>query len=42
MLCRPMIIQKKGYPFEVSISENPYQTSVVLANKVKSLDWKTR
>jgi len=42
MLCCPMTSHKKGYPFEVVISDDPYQTSVVLADQVKSLDWKTR
>lgn len=42
MLCCPMTSQKKGYPFEVVISEDPDRTSVVLADQVKSLDWKTR
>jgi len=42
MLCCPMTSQKKGYPFEVVISDDPHQTSVVLADQVKSLDWKTR
>jgi len=42
MLCCPMTSQKKGYPFEVAISDNPHQTSVVLADQVKSLGWKTR
>lgn len=42
MLCCPMTSQKKGYPFEVVISDDPRRTSVVLADQVKSLDWKTR
>ncbi|TKB94710.1 MAG: endoribonuclease MazF [Nitrospira sp.] len=42
MLCCPMTSQKKGYPFEVVISDHPHQTSVVLADQVKSLDWRTR
>jgi mRNA interferase MazF len=42
MLCCPMTSQRKGYPFEVVASEDPHQTSVVLADQVKSLDWKTR
>ena len=42
MLCCPMTSQKKGYPFEVVISGDPHTTSVVLADQVKSLDWKTR
>lgn len=42
MLCCPMTSQKKGYPFEVVLSEAPERTSVVLADQVKSLDWKVR
>ena len=42
MLCCPMTSQKKGYPFEVVISDDAHRTSVVLADQVKSLDWKTR
>lgn len=42
MLCCPMTSQKKGYPFEVALSDDPRRTSVVLADQVKSLDWKTR
>ncbi|CUS35990.1 endoribonuclease MazF [Candidatus Nitrospira nitrificans] len=42
MLCCPMTSHKKGYPFEVVVSDDAYQTSVVLADQVKSLDWKTR
>jgi mRNA interferase MazF len=37
-----MTSQKKDYPFEVSINSEPGQTSVVLADQVKSLDWKVR
>ena len=42
MLCCPMISHKKGYPFEVVIVDELEQTSVVLADQVKSLDWKVR
>ena len=42
MLCCPMTSQKKGYPFEVVIVDEPDPTSVVLADQVKSLDWKVR
>lgn len=42
MLCCPMTSQKKGYPFEVLLDEAPDRTSVVLADQVKSLDWKVR
>ena len=33
--------QKKGYPFELVISDDPRQTSV-LPDQVESVDWKTR
>lgn len=42
MLCGPMTSQKKGYPFEVIINDDPHRTSAVLADQVKSLNWKTR
>ena len=40
MLCCPMTTKKKGYPFEVEISGT--RDSVVLADQVKSLDWRVR
>lgn len=42
MFCCPMTSQKKGYPFEVVVSDDPDRTSVVLGNQVKSVDWKAR
>ena len=42
MLCCPMTSQQKGYPFEVVIGGEPGHVSVVLADQVKSLDWKVR
>lgn len=40
MVCCPMTTQIKGYPFEVVvIGANP---SAVLADQVKSLDWRKR
>ncbi len=42
MLYCPMTSQKKGYPFEVVIVDAPDHASVVLADQVKSLDWKVR
>ena len=39
-ICCPMTTQVKNYPFEVLIAGNP--PSVVLADQVKSLDWRTR
>ncbi|ECC1712320.1 endoribonuclease MazF [Shigella flexneri] len=38
MICCPMTTKIKGYPFEVLVSED----SVVLADQIKSLDWKKR
>jgi mRNA interferase MazF len=37
-----MTSQKKGYPFEVVVTDSPNHPSVVLADQVKSLDWKVR
>ena len=37
-----MTSHKKGYPFEVVIVDELEQTSVILADQVKSLDWKVR
>jgi mRNA interferase MazF len=42
MLCCPMTSQRKGYPFEVVVDDAPAHPSVVLADQVKSLDWKVR
>jgi mRNA interferase MazF len=40
MICCPMTTQIKNYPFEVPIAGDP--ASVVLADQVKSLDWRSR
>lgn len=40
MVCCPLTTQLKGYPFEVVVSRNP--PSAVLADQVKSLDWRAR
>ena len=40
MICCPMTTQIKGYPFEVIVSANP--PSAILADQVKSLDWRAR
>jgi mRNA interferase MazF len=40
MVCCPMTSRIKGYPFEVVVSADP--PSVVLADQVKSLDWRAR
>ena len=40
MLCCPMTCRRKSYPFEVVIAAETDRESVVLADQVKSLDWK--
>jgi len=40
MICCPMTSRIKGYAFEVVVSESP--PSVVLADQLKSLDWRAR
>ena len=40
MLCCPMTTKRKGYPFEVTIDDD--RQSAVLADQVKSLDWRAR
>lgn len=40
MVCCLMTSQIKDYPFEIRLSGNP--TNVVLADQIKSLDWKSR
>ena len=40
MVCCPMTSRIKGYVFEVVITETP--PSVVLADQLKSLDWRAR
>ena len=40
MICCPMTTQIKAYPFEVLIAGTP--RSAVLADQVKSLDWRAR
>ena len=38
----PITHQRKGYPFEVAIPSGLRVTGVVLADQVKSLDWRAR
>ncbi|EHV5557997.1 mRNA-degrading endonuclease [Vibrio parahaemolyticus] len=38
----PITNQSKGYPFEVEITGSQKTTGVVLADQVKSLDWRAR
>jgi mRNA interferase MazF len=40
MVCCPMTTQIKNYPFEVVISAE--KSSVVLADQIKSVDWRKR
>ena len=40
MVCCPITTRIKGYPFEVAIAGK--RDSVVLADQVKSLDWRAR
>src|SRR5271169_6639686 len=40
MICCPLTTQIKKYPFEVLIAGTP--PSAVLADRVKSLDWRNR
>ena len=40
MLCCPMTTQIKSYPFEVLVAGAP--RSAVLADQIKSLDWRRR
>lgn len=40
MICCPMSSRIKGYPFEVAVPGD--ESSVVLADQVKSLDWVAR
>ena len=40
LICCPMSSHVKGYPFEVVVSRDP--PSVILADQIKSLDWRAR
>ena len=42
MLCCPITSQIKGYPFEVRITGHAKVSGAVLADQVKSLDWRVR
>jgi mRNA interferase MazF len=41
-LCCPITSQVKGYPFEVAIPQGLSVSGVILADQVKSLDWRVR
>lgn len=34
--------ERKGYPWEVAIPDNPLVSGIVLADQVKSMDWRQR
>ena len=38
----PVTSQRKGYPFEVSIPEGMPVSGVILADQMRSLDWRSR
>ena len=38
----PITGQKKNYPWEVEIADNPHVYGVVLADQVKNLNWQDR
>lgn len=42
VLVCPIASRVKGYPFEVQIPDNPDLRGVVLADQVRSLDWRGR
>lgn len=42
ILCCPITTQVKGYPFEVAVPEGTKLRGVILADQVKSFDWKER
>ena len=41
LLC-PITNQRKGYPFEVVIPDGHNVTGVILADQIRSLDWRAR
>lgn len=38
----PVTSKVKGYPFEVPLPEGAVESGVILADQIKSLDWKAR
>lgn len=42
MLCCPVTIRAKGYPFESPLPDGAPVTGVALADQVKSVDWRER
>ncbi len=41
-LCCPITSRVKGYPFEVALPEGVGVEGVILADQLKSLDWRAR
>ena len=41
-ICCPITSRKKGYPFEVALPDHLPVKGVILADQIKSLDWKKR
>ncbi len=41
-ICCPITSQAKGYPFEVALPAGLPVSGVILADQVKSLDWRNR
>ena len=41
-LCCPITSRVRGYPFEVDLPSTSPVTGVVLADQIKSLDWRAR
>ncbi len=41
MLC-PITSRQKGYPFEVALSHGSPVAGVILADQLRSVDWKVR
>ncbi len=41
-LCCPITSQVKGYPFEVALPPGGSITGVVLADQIRSVDWRAR
>jgi len=42
LIACPITNQQKGYPFEVALPDNLDVSGVVLADHIKSLDWRER
>src|SRR5687767_472210 len=42
LICCPITNKAKGYPFEVAIPDGYDVSGVVLADQVKSFDWRAR